>query len=94
LEVDAALVGERVELCYDPERPDRVEVYHRGQRVGDARPVDAYANCFVRRERPSRSLGLVEASGPPPVSYAELVRRRAQQQPHLGPAERWPEKEP
>lgn len=80
-EVDASLVGERVEIRYDPERPDRVWVYHRDRLAGEAKPVDAYANCFVRRERPSRDLAVVEAPAQPRVSYAELVRQRADKEP-------------
>lgn len=80
-EVDASLVGERVELRYDPERPDRLWVHHRGKLVGEARPVDAYANCFVRRDRPSRALGVVESPPRPRVAYAELVRDRARKEP-------------
>lgn len=51
-EVDAALVGERVTLRYDPARkPDKraVEVWHRGERIEVAKRVDALANCFVKR---------------------------------------------
>ncbi len=51
-EVDAALVGETVVLRYDPSRKRRpVHIWHRGQHVQMAKPVDAYANCFVRRDR-------------------------------------------
>jgi transposase InsO family protein len=51
-EVDAALVGDTVVLRYDPSRKRRpVQIWHRGQYVQMAKPVDAYANCFVRRDR-------------------------------------------
>jgi len=80
-EVDASLVGERVEIRYDPERLDRLWIHHRGKLVGEARPVDAYANCFVHRERPSRALGVVESPPKPRVAYAELVRDRAKREP-------------
>ena len=51
-EVDAALVGETIVLRYDPSRKRRpVQIWHRGQYVQMAKPVDAYANCFVRRDR-------------------------------------------
>jgi len=58
-EVDAALVGETVQLRYDPATaPDKrtVEVWHRGQRVERARRVDLLANCSVKRNGPARSL--------------------------------------
>ncbi len=51
-EVDAALVGEAVTLRFDPTRLGRpVQVWHRGRHVHDAKRVDAYANCFVKRGR-------------------------------------------
>jgi hypothetical protein len=50
-EVDAVLVGATVLLRYDPSRKDRpVQIWHEGKRVGLAKPVDTYANCFVKRE--------------------------------------------
>lgn len=57
-EVDAALVGERVLLRYDPVAPASrgVEVWHAGEFRGRARVVDAYANCFVKRQRLSRTV--------------------------------------
>jgi len=57
-EVDAALVGERVTLRYDPAAAPGhpVQVCYEGQPFGLAKPVDLYANCFVKRERPSRTL--------------------------------------
>lgn len=57
-EVDASLVGETVLLRYDPSRKAKaVYVWHRGERVQVAKPVDAYANCFVRRDRHLSDLG-------------------------------------
>jgi putative transposase len=63
-EVDALLVGETVRLRYDPSAPARrgIEVWHNGQFVSRATPLDAYANCFVRRHRPSRN---IEPQSPP-----------------------------
>ena len=57
-EVDAALVGETVTLRFDPAAPPSrgVEVWHQNQFIARATPLDAYANCFVRRHRPSRTL--------------------------------------
>jgi hypothetical protein len=54
-EVDATLVGETVTLRFDPTRPKRpVEVWHKGRKIELARPVDAYANCFVTRDHASK----------------------------------------
>lgn len=57
-EVDAALVGESVTLRYDPSVPAArgIEVWHEGRFIERARPLDAYANCFVRRNRPTQGL--------------------------------------
>ena len=73
-EVDAALVGEKVTLRFDPaaapERP--VQVCHQGRFVELARPVQTYANCFVKRNRPSRTL---DVEGPAPEPPAGLKLR-------------------
>lgn len=51
-EVDASLVGQRVILRYDPSQPEApVLVVHNGQFIEQARRVDLYANCFVKRHR-------------------------------------------
>lgn len=56
-EVDAALVGETVTLRYDPARATRgVQVLFPGRSVETAKPVDAYANCFVRRDHGTKLL--------------------------------------
>ena len=56
-EVDAALVGETVTLRFDPARATRgVQVLCPGRPVETAKPVDAYANCFVRRDHGTKLL--------------------------------------
>lgn len=61
-EVDASLVGQRVTLRYDPSQPQApIQVVHNGQFVEQARQVDLYANCFVKRHRRS---GALEADRP------------------------------
>jgi putative transposase len=65
-EVDAALVGERVTLRFDPARkPDKrtVEVWHQGRRIEVARRVDVLANCFVKRNAATRSLEFPTGAG-------------------------------
>jgi transposase InsO family protein len=79
-EVDAALVGEKVTLRYDPAAPAGrpIQVWHQRVRLPDAKPLDAYANCFVRRHRPSWNL---QTDAPPPaprgrpLALRELRRR-------------------
>lgn len=56
-EIDASLVGETVVLRYNPaDQGDSVEVCHNGQFMQTAKRVDTYANCFVKRDRPSHCL--------------------------------------
>jgi putative transposase len=74
-EVDATLVGEVVVLRYDPStRGAPVDVWHGGKKVHTARVVDAYANCFVKRNHGSK---IVEPNGspnapPPTLRMSEL----------------------
>jgi len=67
-EVDAALVGEKVTLRFDPsaapERP--VQVCHQDTFIELAKPVQTYANCFVKRNRPSWTLA-VDGPAPEPA---------------------------
>jgi transposase InsO family protein len=67
-EVDAVLVGQTVTLRHDPSAPPQrgIEVWHEGKFVSRATPVDAYANCFVKRHRPSRTLQTDSAPEPKP----------------------------
>lgn len=56
-EVEAALVGETVSLRFAPERLRQgVDVYYKGRKVHRAKPVDAYVNCFVRRDHNTKAL--------------------------------------
>jgi transposase InsO family protein len=66
-EVDAALVGQTVTLRYDPARLTRgVTVVVQGRAVGTATRVDAYANCFVRRDHGTKLLTPSTPSVPAP----------------------------
>ena len=56
-EVDASLVAQTVTLRFDPSRRGRpVDVYFEGRRIEQARRVDVYANCFVRRDHTTKAL--------------------------------------
>ena len=60
-EVDASLVGETVTLRYNPANQGKViKVCHNNRFVREARLVDVYANCFVKRNRPSSGIEEVE----------------------------------
>jgi len=51
-EVPSEFVGERINLRYDPHLPKerrRLQIVQHGQIAGQARPVDSYANAYVRR---------------------------------------------
>ena len=62
-EVDASLVGETVILRYDPSRSGApIEVAFKNRLFQGVKPVDVYANCFVRRDHGSK---LLEPSSPP-----------------------------
>jgi transposase InsO family protein len=56
-EIDASLVNETVLLRYDPagRHGQPLKVWCKGRFVHEAKPVDAYANCFVKRNRPSQN---------------------------------------
>jgi transposase InsO family protein len=75
-EVDAALVGEAVTLRYDPSAPAGrpVQVWHESRQIQLAKPVDLYANCFVKRDRPSRMLH-PDTAAPEPAPSALALRR-------------------
>jgi len=74
-EVDAALVGEKVTLRFDPgaapERP--IQVWHKGKIIEQAKPVQTYANCFVKRHRPSWT---VQVEGPAPELTPSRLKLR------------------
>ena len=74
-EVDAALVGEKVTLRFDPEAPPErpLQVCHDGRQIQLARPVETYANCFVKRDRPSWTLS-PDAPAPEPAPSALRLR--------------------
>ena len=67
-EVDASVVGATVTLRFDPTLPGRaIQVWLDGKKIQDAKKVDAYGNCFVKRERPSRTLSASAPPAPPPA---------------------------
>jgi putative transposase len=74
-EVDAVLVGETVTLRFDPHKLGRpVEVWHDGKRVSVARRVDAYANCFVKRDHATKAVVPSDKPASPaqPLRMADL----------------------
>ncbi len=73
--VDAALVGGDGDAPLRSQRPPQrpLQVCHQGRVSGLARVVETYANCFVKRERPSRTL---TADGPAPQPPASALHLR------------------
>ena len=72
-EVDPLLVGRTVTLRYDPAAPPSrpLQVLHAGAAAGQATILNAYANAFVKRARPSRHLEPdAPAPQPPPSPLA------------------------
>jgi len=76
-EVEASLVGETVILRFDPSRPARpLDVYFKGHRMQQAKPVDAYANCFVRRDHTTKALQADRPQDPPAgLRLRDLLKR-------------------
>jgi len=78
-EVDAALVGERVTLRFDPaKKPDKraVEVWHQGRRIEVAKRVDVLANCFVKRSSAGKNLEIPKGTAadiPEGIPMRDLV---------------------
>jgi putative transposase len=77
-EVDAVLVEHTVTLRYDPSAPASrgIEVWHEGRFIERARPLDAYANCFVRRHRPTQGIETDTPAVAPPAGLALRNLRR------------------
>lgn len=56
-EVDALLVGESVTLRFNPsQKNSSVDVWHKGKKVQTAKRLDAYQNCFVKRNQITKLL--------------------------------------
>ena len=77
-EVDASLVGETVTLRFDPQRRGRpVDVHFKGRKVEQAKRVDLYANCFVKRDHTTKALQPDRRLDDPPagLSLRDLTSR-------------------
>ena len=73
-EVDAALIGHSVTLRYDPgAEPGRpIQVWHEGREIERAKPVNTYANCFVKRHPSASTLSPDTPPPAPPPSHLKL----------------------
>jgi putative transposase len=71
-EAPAQVVGQTVEVRFDPFDPADIEIYAHGQCQGRARPVDPLINTQLPSVKAS------PAVGPPPtgINFVELLRRK------------------
>lgn len=67
-EIDASLVGETVMLRYNPASRRSLKVYFKNRYIHEAKPVDTYSNCFVKRNRPSQNLVPDSSPATPPTT--------------------------
>ncbi|MGH9298950.1 MAG: Mu transposase C-terminal domain-containing protein [Acidimicrobiales bacterium] len=70
-EVDAALVGKRVELVFDPFDMTAIEVRFEGRPMGLAVPVHIGAHTHPKARPEARP-----APAPTPIDYLDLVQKR------------------
>jgi hypothetical protein len=56
------LIGERVTLLFNDDRPERVEIFCKGQSCGLLRPVDLVVNTLVKRTKNGGEEMLAETS--------------------------------
>jgi putative transposase len=61
-EAPTRLIGERVSLLFQDQRPDRVEIFHQGVSQGLLTPVDLVVNSQVKREGRQGLLPFKEAA--------------------------------
>jgi hypothetical protein len=84
-EVDASLVGQRVTLRYDPSQPEAsVQVIHNGQYLEQARALDLYANCFVKRHRRTGALDPDQSLEPTPSGLSMSALTPDDEEPSQG----------
>jgi putative transposase len=62
-EAPVALIGQRVDLLYHPDRPQKVEVMLSNKSYGYLQPVDLAVNCRVKRDKNNHAQIAAEASG-------------------------------
>jgi transposase InsO family protein len=84
-EVDASLIGQRVTLRYDPAQPGApIQVVHNGQIIEQARRVDLYANCFVKRQRRTGALDTDQSPEPAPSGLSMTAFKHPEDTPPQG----------
>jgi len=62
-EAPVALIGQRVDLFYHPDRPRKVEVFFSNKSYGFLTPVDLAVNCRVKRDKNNLSQITTDGGG-------------------------------
>jgi putative transposase len=62
-EAPVALIGQRVDLVYHPDRPRKVEVMLSNKSYGYLQPVDLAVNCRVKRDKNNHAQIATDAAG-------------------------------
>ena len=62
-EAPVALIGQRVDLLYHPDRPQKVEVLLSNKSYGFLQPVDLAVNCRVKRDKNNHAQIAAEGCG-------------------------------
>jgi putative transposase len=62
-EAPVALIGQRVDLLYHPDRPRKVEVFLSNQSYGSLQPVDLAVNCRVKRDKNNHAQIATDGAG-------------------------------
>ena len=63
-EAPVALISEQVELFYHRDKPESVEVKHKGKSYGFLAPLDLKVNCRVRRDPDGIDIRIDESNIP------------------------------
>jgi len=75
-EAPAHLVGQKIEVRFDPFDLSQVEIYFQGQRQGLARPVDPVLNAQLPSSKPAPAAAL-EPTG---INFVELLKKNKDQE--------------
>ena len=75
-EAPAYLVGQKIEVRFDPLDLAQVEIYSQGQRHGLARPVDPVLNAQLPSSKPAPAAAL-EPTG---INFVELLQKKKQEE--------------
>lgn len=75
-EAPALLVGQKIEVRFDPLDLAQIEIYFQGQRQGLARPVDPILNAQL----PASKLAPAPAPEPTGINFVELLQKQKEEE--------------